>query len=54
VVDVRDSGLWREPRRTDRGRGLEIVKGLMDEVELDSDRTGTRIRMTRRVREGVA
>jgi PAS domain S-box-containing protein len=49
IVEVRDRGEWREPRGRNRGRGLEIVKGLMDEVELDSDRSGTRVRMGRRL-----
>jgi PAS domain S-box-containing protein len=47
VVEVRDTGEWREPRPTNRGRGLEIVKGLMDDVEVEADRSGTRVRMTR-------
>jgi PAS domain S-box-containing protein len=54
IVEVRDRGRWREPRGADRGRGLEIVKGLMDGVELESDRTGTRVRMRRRVHEAAA
>jgi PAS domain S-box-containing protein len=53
VVEVSDRGEWREPRGTTRGRGLEIVKGLMDEAEVETERSGTRVRMVRRL-EGEA
>jgi anti-sigma regulatory factor (Ser/Thr protein kinase) len=49
VVEVRDRGQWREQRGVNRGRGLEIVKGLMDGVEVETDRSGTRVRMLHRL-----
>ncbi|TQS40852.1 SpoIIE family protein phosphatase [Cryptosporangium phraense] len=54
-VTIRDSGLW-QPRETppDRGRGLMLMKRLMDEVTVDrvsADRSrGTTVTMSRRVR----
>jgi PAS domain S-box-containing protein len=54
IVEVRDRGRWREQSVTGGGRGLEIVKGLMDGVELESDRSGTTVRMTRRVQGAAA
>lgn len=44
---VRDAGRWRERRGGDRGRGLIIMRELMDEVVLDSGRRGTAVTMRR-------
>jgi anti-sigma regulatory factor (Ser/Thr protein kinase) len=47
-VTVRDDGRWRERRgRGGRGRGLAIMRDLMDEVELDAGSRGTAVRMRR-------
>ncbi|HWM14494.1 MAG TPA: SpoIIE family protein phosphatase, partial [Gaiellaceae bacterium] len=46
---VRDRGSWRERRGTHRGRGLKIIEGLMDEVEVTSEPDGTVIKMRRRL-----
>jgi PAS domain S-box-containing protein len=46
---VRDSGSWRERRSQHRGRGLKIIKGLMDEVEIATENGGTVVRMRRRL-----
>jgi anti-sigma regulatory factor (Ser/Thr protein kinase) len=46
---VRDKGSWRERRGTHRGRGLKIIEGLMDDVEVTSEPGGTVIRMRRRL-----
>jgi PAS domain S-box-containing protein len=47
TADVRDDGSWREPRGEERGRGLKIIDGLMDEVEVLPDDVGTVVRMRR-------
>jgi PAS domain S-box-containing protein len=44
-IVVRDTGGWREPRQTDRGRGLELMRALMDDVELEAGHDGTTVRM---------
>jgi PAS domain S-box-containing protein len=49
VAVVRDRGAWRERRGTHRGRGLKIIEGLMDEVEVSTEEGGTVIRMRRRL-----
>jgi PAS domain S-box-containing protein len=49
VAVVRDKGSWRERRGTHRGRGLKIIEGLMDDVEVTSESDGTVIRMRRRL-----
>jgi anti-sigma regulatory factor (Ser/Thr protein kinase) len=51
MASVRDRGRWREPRGEERGRGLTIMHGLMDSVEVEPDRDGTVVRMRRRLGE---
>ena len=49
-ISVRDMGRWRGSSRGDRGPGLRLMRGLMDEVHLDATDDGTTVRMRRRVR----
>jgi serine phosphatase RsbU (regulator of sigma subunit)/anti-sigma regulatory factor (Ser/Thr protein kinase) len=35
VISVRDNGSWRESRGSHRGRGLPIMRALMDSVEIE-------------------
>src|SRR5215213_2423445 len=46
---VRDSGSWRDKRGEHRGRGLNIIEELMDEVEVASKEGGTVVTMRRRL-----
>jgi len=49
-VCVRDHGAWREPQKTpDRGRGLPLMRKLMDAVEVQPRPQGTTVRMSRRL-----
>lgn len=50
TIVVGDGGRWRTPQGRDRGRGLRIINAAMDQVEIDSDDTGTRVVMRRSVR----
>jgi GAF domain-containing protein/anti-sigma regulatory factor (Ser/Thr protein kinase) len=50
TLAVRDRGQWREPKRTDRGRGLTIIEASMDEVEIRPTGDGTEVLMRRRLR----
>ena len=50
---VRDWGRWREKRGQHRGRGIALMRGLMDEVDVTAGPDGTTVRMWRRVRRGV-
>jgi serine phosphatase RsbU (regulator of sigma subunit)/FixJ family two-component response regulator len=45
VIEVLDSGRWRTPRGSDRGRGLRIIEQLMDAVEVQRTDTGTTVQM---------
>ncbi len=49
VLRVRDRGRWRPPRSDpgDRGRGLAIMRELMDAVEVDAGESGTEVVMRR-------
>jgi anti-sigma regulatory factor (Ser/Thr protein kinase)/putative methionine-R-sulfoxide reductase with GAF domain len=46
---VRDSGRWRPPRGTHRGRGLRMIESAMDELEVSTGETGTEVVMRRRL-----
>jgi anti-sigma regulatory factor (Ser/Thr protein kinase)/putative methionine-R-sulfoxide reductase with GAF domain len=42
---VRDHGDWRSPRGEHRGRGLELMRKIMDDLEVERMDDGTEIRM---------
>ncbi len=55
LVVVVEDGNWRPPSRTDqRGRGLTLMHGLMDDVEIvpSGPGSGTRVTLRRRVAAG--
>jgi serine phosphatase RsbU (regulator of sigma subunit)/anti-sigma regulatory factor (Ser/Thr protein kinase) len=47
-VRVRDDGRWRGASRGNRGQGLRLIRGLMDEVTVDVSDGGTIVTMRRR------
>jgi anti-sigma regulatory factor (Ser/Thr protein kinase) len=49
---VRDSGRWRPPRGTHRGRGMHIIEASMDELEVEITTAGTAVLMRRRLEAG--
>jgi serine phosphatase RsbU (regulator of sigma subunit)/anti-sigma regulatory factor (Ser/Thr protein kinase) len=51
TVEVRDRGAWRDQRDPRRGRGLAVMRELMDDVSVNSDDEGTNVRLRRRLRE---
>jgi serine phosphatase RsbU (regulator of sigma subunit) len=54
AVTVRDSGRWKpKASREDRGLGLRLIEGLMDELTIDATSRGTRVTMRRSLRERV-
>jgi len=52
-IQVQDSGQWRAPRGTHRGRGIGLMRGLMDEVAVTPGGTGTTVSMRRTLRREV-
>jgi anti-sigma regulatory factor (Ser/Thr protein kinase) len=49
LVAIRDYGSWRPPRGRNRGRGLELMEGLTDSVEVVRSDDGTTVQLTRRL-----
>jgi len=45
VVEVRDKGRWRLEGDAERGRGLGIMRALVDRVAIESSREGTCVRL---------
>jgi serine phosphatase RsbU (regulator of sigma subunit)/anti-sigma regulatory factor (Ser/Thr protein kinase) len=50
-VSVRDFGAWRTPREGDQGRGLSLMRALMDTVDVTPTPEGTTVRLRRTLRE---
>ena len=48
-VEISDFGNWRPPRGTHRGRGLLLMEGLTDDVEVVRSEEGTKVELTRRI-----
>jgi anti-sigma regulatory factor (Ser/Thr protein kinase) len=53
VIEVSDQGRWRAPRDDDRGRGLEIMSGLVGDVTVDRSKEGTVVRLVSPVGESA-
>jgi PAS domain S-box-containing protein len=51
TVTVTDHGRWREPRATTRGRGLPLMRALMDSVEVQPGAHGTTVTLCRAPRD---
>jgi anti-sigma regulatory factor (Ser/Thr protein kinase) len=49
VVAIRDFGTWREPRGANRGRGLLLMEGLTDSVDVIRAEEGTTVQLSRRL-----
>ncbi len=55
TITVSDRGAWRPPRALEhRGRGFQIMRGLVDDVDVQTTERGTSVRLTRNTRAGVA
>jgi serine phosphatase RsbU (regulator of sigma subunit)/anti-sigma regulatory factor (Ser/Thr protein kinase) len=48
-VAIRDFGNWRSPRGAHRGRGLLLMEGLTDDVEVIRSDEGTTVELSRRL-----
>jgi GAF domain-containing protein/anti-sigma regulatory factor (Ser/Thr protein kinase) len=46
-ITISDRGQWRSARGTNRGRGIDLMRQLMDEVDVTLADNGTIVRMTR-------
>jgi anti-sigma regulatory factor (Ser/Thr protein kinase) len=53
-VTVRDEGRWRPPRGSHRGRGLPLMRALMDSVDVEHGTEGTVVVLERTLRSRSA
>jgi PAS domain S-box-containing protein len=51
-IAVRDHGTWREARDDDQGRGLDLMRTLMDTVAVEPGAGGTTVSLRRRLGQG--
>lgn len=52
-IDIRDLGPWRPAGpHNDRGRGLEFMRALMENVDIARSPDGTHVRLRRQLRQG--
>lgn len=49
TLTVRDTGRWRAPRETQRGRGLKVIEAAVDELEVTTTDAGTVVIMRHRI-----
>jgi serine phosphatase RsbU (regulator of sigma subunit)/DNA-binding response OmpR family regulator/anti-sigma regulatory factor (Ser/Thr protein kinase) len=48
TLHVSDGGSWRDPRGSERGRGLRLIAQLMDHMNVRRTTDGTTVQMTKR------
>jgi anti-sigma regulatory factor (Ser/Thr protein kinase) len=48
-LEVRDQGSWRKQRPGDHGRGLDLMRTLMDTVAVEPSEEGTLVSLRRRL-----
>jgi anti-sigma regulatory factor (Ser/Thr protein kinase) len=53
-ITVRDEGRWRPPRGTNRGRGLPLMRALMDRVDVQHGEQGTVVVLERAIGRAAA
>ena len=53
-IKVADHGRWRRARGRNRGRGMDVMSKLMDDVQVDRGEHGTTVTMRRRLWAGNA
>ena len=47
TITISDHGEWREPRGTNRGRGMPLMRELMDDVQVSQTEDGTTVTLVR-------
>ena len=52
-ITVTDQGRWRPARGRNRGRGMDLMEQLMDEVRVETGEGGTAVIMRRRLEAGA-
>ena len=49
-ITVSDEGRWRAARPYGRGRGLAIMRALVDDAQIERHSAGTRVTLVKRLR----
>jgi anti-sigma regulatory factor (Ser/Thr protein kinase) len=51
VIEITDDGQWKIPEtpRVERGRGLHLIKALVSDVQINSQPTGTTVRLFQQI-----
>ena len=49
TITVTDSGRWRPPRGANRGRGLPLMRALVETADVRQTDAGTVVTLTRRL-----
>jgi anti-sigma regulatory factor (Ser/Thr protein kinase) len=52
IAEVRDTGRWRPPRGSFRGRGITLIRALSDDATIERTDTGTHVRIRRAIAGG--
>ena len=52
TITIRDFGRWRPPRGVERGRGLNLMRSLVDHVEIERGQGGTTVELRHRLYRG--
>jgi anti-sigma regulatory factor (Ser/Thr protein kinase) len=50
TIVVRDHGAWRRAGTEDRGRGIPLMRALMEDVRIERRPEGTEVTLRRRLR----
>ena len=45
VIEIGDNGTWRAPRSEGRGRGLALMRSIVDQADITADVSGTTVRL---------
>ncbi|WP_298180927.1 SpoIIE family protein phosphatase [Saccharomonospora sp.] len=53
-ITVSDTGMWRSPRGTHRGRGTQLMRQLCDELTVSHSDGGTHVQLRKRLAKGEA
>ena len=54
VMRIQDWGQWRPPRGAHRGKGMTLMEGLTDSVEVEGGEEGTTVTLRKRPQEAAA
>src|SRR5262249_3688128 len=54
VIEISDRGTWRPPRNEGRGRGLPLMRSIVEEANVTAAESGTTVRLAVALKQSVA